>query len=250
MKVIFVGNGSSVKDYKAGSVIDEFDIVIRFNRGFLEGIDKYKEFVGSKTDIVVVHPGFIYPWGEGSSIDSSIKEWKWEEKIKHVNMKVMLSIGLHPENFVSKSDGIYDIMKRTGLSDSDFCYAYDFFRCAESFKYNKYFKDKWDIISIDAPRNLKNIVDFKDTWPSTGLCGIYYVADKLTTAAEAVNGSAVKFYSYGFDGADKKYKYYHYFNHTDKRTTEFHWRPDRKDHSLDAERECLDILKEQFNIKE
>ena len=48
MRVIFIGNGSSVKDYKAGSIIDEFDVVIRFNRGFLEGIDKYKEFVEQK----------------------------------------------------------------------------------------------------------------------------------------------------------------------------------------------------------
>ena len=242
MKVIFVGNGSSVKDYKAGSVIDEFDTVIRFNRGFLEGIDKYKEFVGSKTDIVVVHPGFIYPWGPDSFIDSSIKEWKWEEKIKHVNMKVMLSIGLHPENFISKDDVIYDTVKRMGLSDSVFCYTYDFFRCAECFKYHKFFEDKWDIIPINAPKNLKNIANFGETWPSTGLCGIYYIADRLRDATE--------FYLYGFDGADKKYKYYHYFNHTDTRTTEFHWRPDRKDHNLNAEKECLDILKEQFNIKE
>ena len=81
MRVIFIGNGSSVKDYKAGSVIDEFDIVIRFNRGFLEGIDKYKEFVGSKTNIAIVHSGFIDTDGR-KSIDSIVKKWNWIEKIK------------------------------------------------------------------------------------------------------------------------------------------------------------------------
>jgi hypothetical protein len=244
MKVIFVGNGSSVKDYKAGSVIDEFDIVIRFNRGFLEGIDKYKEFVGSKTDIVVVHEGFIYPDGPEPKIDSAVKEWNWDEKMVNTDM-VHTVITDVPEVHVMDENS-QSRAKDLGVTSSDLCYIDRLIRCREAFKYNKCFEGKYVIMPRNVSRNLKNIVDFGETWPSTGLCGIYFNADKLVS----IGGNSVEFYTYGFDGADKKYKYYHYFNHTDTRTTEFHWRPDRKDHNLNAEGKCLNILKEQFNIKE
>ena len=48
MKVILVGNGSSVVDYKMGEYIDsEFDLVYRINRFKTEGFEKY---VGSRVD--------------------------------------------------------------------------------------------------------------------------------------------------------------------------------------------------------
>ena len=48
MKVILVGNGSSVGDYKMGEYIDsEFDLVYRIKRFKTEGFEKY---VGSRVD--------------------------------------------------------------------------------------------------------------------------------------------------------------------------------------------------------
>jgi hypothetical protein len=48
MKIIVVGNGTSVLDYKKGKQIDAFDIVVRFNNYKLKG---FEENVGTKTDI-------------------------------------------------------------------------------------------------------------------------------------------------------------------------------------------------------
>ena len=60
-KVLVIGNGSSTKDYKFGNKIDDYDIVVRFNRGYFQGIKGYEEYVGKNTDILVVHDGFAKP---------------------------------------------------------------------------------------------------------------------------------------------------------------------------------------------
>ena len=45
IKVLVIGNGSSTKDYKFGNKIDDYDIVVRFNRGYFQGIKGYEEYV-------------------------------------------------------------------------------------------------------------------------------------------------------------------------------------------------------------
>ena len=44
-KVLVIGNGSSVREHKLGNKIDSYDVVVRFNRGYLEGIKGYEEYV-------------------------------------------------------------------------------------------------------------------------------------------------------------------------------------------------------------
>ena len=61
MKTLIMGNGSSVREHKLGNKIDSYDVVIRFNRGYFEGIKGYEEYVGSKTDILIIHDGFAKP---------------------------------------------------------------------------------------------------------------------------------------------------------------------------------------------
>lgn len=242
MRVIFIGNGSSVKDYKAGSIIDEFDVVIRFNRGFLEGIDKYKEFVGSKTDIAIVHSGFIDNDGE-HNIDSIVKKWNWIEKIKETD-KLQVVIANMPDSVVTNSE--YDLVANDlGISKSDFTYVGRGIRTSQILKNFKFFNKKWSIIPRTVSLNLQKIVNFGESWPSTGLCGLYINAYNYRSKFN----DSVELYSYGFDGADKQYKYYHYFNHTDTRTTEFHWRPDRIDHNLISEIQCFSIIKKDYNIR-
>ena len=50
MKVIIVGNAGSLLDKENGHLIDEFDVVIRFNDFRIRGYEKY---CGTKTDVVV-----------------------------------------------------------------------------------------------------------------------------------------------------------------------------------------------------
>lgn len=50
MKVIIVGNAGSLLDKENGHLIDEFDVVIRFNDFRIRGYEKY---CGTKTDIIV-----------------------------------------------------------------------------------------------------------------------------------------------------------------------------------------------------
>jgi hypothetical protein len=248
MKAVIIGNGSSVKDYKAGSIIDsEFDIVIRFNRGFLEGVDKYREFVGSKTTTVVVHSGFIYPDddnGKRSTINTAMDAWNWDKKMKQVNT-IQLAIANMPESVIT-DPRLTATSKDMGINKSDFVYAGRAFRCQEAFHHHKCFREKHKTIPRVVSKNLQKAVNFGQTWPSTGLVGLYYNADLL----RVLHSDSGELYMYGFDGADKKYKYYHYFDYSDKRTTEFHWRADRVDHNLDSEIHALQLIKDTFNIKE
>lgn len=49
MKILLIGNSGSVLNHKIGHIIDQYDIVCRFNNFELKG---YEEYVGSKTDWV------------------------------------------------------------------------------------------------------------------------------------------------------------------------------------------------------
>ena len=75
MRVIIVGNGTSVLKNKQGKFIDEHDIVMRLGGYRIEG---YEDFVGSKTDI----------WSNGVS---TIKIWKYfNENVINKHLWIML----------------------------------------------------------------------------------------------------------------------------------------------------------------
>ena len=43
-KILIIGNGSSIREHKLGDKIDsDFDVVVRFNRGYFEGIKGYED---------------------------------------------------------------------------------------------------------------------------------------------------------------------------------------------------------------
>jgi len=54
LRVAVVGNGTSLLDAPSGQLIDDHDIVIRFNQPVLK--EKYQAFTGSKTDALVISP--------------------------------------------------------------------------------------------------------------------------------------------------------------------------------------------------
>ena len=74
MKTLIIGNGSSVREHKLGNKIDSFDVVVRFNRGYFEGIKGYEEYVGSKTDVLIVHDGYAKPDYLTDGILNSVKD--------------------------------------------------------------------------------------------------------------------------------------------------------------------------------
>ena len=48
MKTLVIGNGSSVREHKLRNKIDSYDTVIRFNRGYFEGIINYEKIFKNK----------------------------------------------------------------------------------------------------------------------------------------------------------------------------------------------------------
>ena len=195
MKTLVIGNGSSIREHKLGTEIDSYDVVVRFNRGYLEGIKGYEEYVGSKTDILIVHDGYAKPDYITNDILNSvytilvtIPKFKFNNEIQRI-----------------QSYGWGEKVK---------------------ILYEKY-EDE-----------LREMSDFGTTWPSTGLIGLYSMClshDDITI--------------HGFDGWNKAYKYYHYFDEYKTRTTENAWRENRTDHKLSAEIECVTKLIEKYNLK-
>ena len=195
-KILVIGNGSSIKEHTFGKKIDsDFDVVVRFNRGYFEGIKGYEDSVGSKTTFLIVHDGYAKP------------EYLTDDILNSV-YKVLVVIPKFK------------------------------FEC-EAQRINSYgWGDKVEIIHHKYEDELKEKSDFGNTWPTTGLVGLYSMCgtyDDITI--------------HGFDGWNKAYEYYHYFDKHKTRTTENAWRENRTDHKLDAEIECITKLIKKYNLK-
>ena len=56
---------------------------------------------------------------------------------------------------------------------------------------------------------------------------------------------------HGFDGWDKAYEYYHYFDNNERRTTEWFWsrNKNKSDHKIDSELKCITEIIEKYNLK-
>ena len=55
-------------------------------------------------------------------------------------------------------------------------------------------------------------------------------------------------YIHGFDGHSKEYKYIHYYDTKETRTSEHAWRSGRTDHNLQKEKDYLDYLVKQKKV--
>ena len=65
MKVIIIGNSSSILESKNGKLIDSFDIVIRLGQFVISGHEKH---VGTRTDICITR------WGKYTKIDPTERD--------------------------------------------------------------------------------------------------------------------------------------------------------------------------------
>lgn len=112
-RVAIVGGGDSVLKEPLGTYIDGFDVVVRVNKG-VEVIDEQKEYVGTRTD-VLVHSFFQDKSGIGQSY-VTLDLWK-----KHSVEKVVFCYNLYNslygvqlQNFLFSDKGnhtVYDLSK-------------------------------------------------------------------------------------------------------------------------------------------
>jgi hypothetical protein len=84
VKIILIGNGSSVLDRKFGEFIDSFDRVVRFNRYLLNG---YEKFVGTKTtdwyNTQFIEKNSFRFLGEFDSF--TFHSWRWDKECERFN---------------------------------------------------------------------------------------------------------------------------------------------------------------------
>ena len=115
-KVIIVGNGSSIFEKEYGSKIDSFDLVCRMNRGYFEGRKGYEKNVGERTDILIVHDGFMTEEYLSDEVSNSLKKifvgtptFKWESevnRIKNSYSEHLDKIEFIPTNYETKLKNI------------------------------------------------------------------------------------------------------------------------------------------------
>ena len=71
--VLVIGNGPTVVDKLSLAIIDNYDIITRINRGYFEGIERYKDIIGTKTDYLYIHDGFCTnEWFNTRSINPTV----------------------------------------------------------------------------------------------------------------------------------------------------------------------------------
>jgi len=69
-KVLVIGNGPTVVDKLNLDLISKYDIIVRINRGFFEGVERYKDVIGTRTDLLYIHDGFCTgEWFGKRSVD-------------------------------------------------------------------------------------------------------------------------------------------------------------------------------------
>ena len=201
MKVILVGNGSSVMEYQAGPIIDSFDVVVRFNRFRVKG---YEPNVGTKATDWVTH--------------DSATQW--------MNGKVEDVYASDPE-VLNSFNNIY-------INVPKFKFQQEVNRISQI----SYLKDNVQIIDSSVEDMINEVVDFTPAWPTSGLVAIALFSSMYE-----------EIYIHGFDGHDKKYQDYHYFDKNDPtRTTEYAWRENRTDHNLIKEQEYLSKLPQKVKV--
>jgi len=119
MRVILVGNGTSVLDHNYGRVIDSFDFVVRFNDFVIEGFEKH---VGTKTNCWITHDAYhiktiknfdriiVHTWDERQS--SLVAELSEHKEIELIKKYEVLKI---PSEYPSTGlIGIYKFIKEFG----------------------------------------------------------------------------------------------------------------------------------------
>lgn len=135
-RVVIVGGADSVLKEKNGKQIDEYDVVVRVNKG-VEVIDTQKDYVGTKTD-VLFHAFFDNANDPGKS-PITVDLWK-----KHHVKKIIYS-----NNHKVSTDGMYNFLNFVRKTNAKL-------KCTE----------------VTEDLYYKNIEAIKPYWPTTGFIAI------------------------------------------------------------------------------
>lgn len=136
LKVLLIGNGSSVMEYEAGPIIDSFDVVVRFNRFRIEG---YESKVGTKTTDWVTHDSAPNAWMAGKVDECYASDPEVLDSFNNVYIYIPAFKFQYEANRISNLPNI---------------------------------KDNVQIIDRSVEDMINNVVNFEPAWPTTGLVAI------------------------------------------------------------------------------
>ena len=168
MKVIIVGNGSSVLDKELGNYIDsEFDLVYRCNRFRTKGFEKN---VGTKVDgWFIGDVGLQWLSSPSDDIEGSVRY----KDFKHVF------------TYAPKFKHNKDVLNVISESDKSEC--------------------NLQLLSTKYEDELKSLASFGHSWPTTGLITIQFLLEKYGKIyLHGFDGCSKKYeYIHYFDGGDE-----------------------------------------------
>ena len=134
MRVLLMGNGSSILDYEYGDIIDsKFDLIFRINRFRTIGFEKY---VGKNTDAWI-------------TVDY-VADWI-------VNQTQL-------DNCEASNLNVLDEIQSVYFFIPEFKYSYEYDRISKL----GLDREKYQILPVSIEQNINSVVDFKPQWPSTG----------------------------------------------------------------------------------
>jgi len=135
-RVVIVGGADSVLKEKKGNYIDDFDVVVRINKG-VEVIESQKDYVGTKTDFLF--HAFFDNKNEVGHSPITLELWE-KENVKNL---------VYTNNHKCSKDGMYNFL-------------------------NFIWKSKGKLKCTEVPQNLykKNNNAIKPFWPTTGFIAI------------------------------------------------------------------------------
>lgn len=148
MKIILIGNAELKQDEKFGSLIDEFEVVVRINR---YKVETFEENLGTKTNIWAMNR--TLPFNRAAVPFDFQKEFKVRKKVSK-DLEYALMISYMPnDNEYSKVSQL--VQKVENL------------RLADTISQSKFVRDKWKIL-VTQPF-------YK---PATGIVSILYFIEK------------------------------------------------------------------------
>jgi len=206
MKILLMGNGSSVMDNEFGEKIDnDFDLVYRINRFKTKG---YEKNAGTRVDAwFLADNGVQWLENETEKIEGSSR-WNDFKYVYFVSPKFKHDMNL-------QTDECQRVLK--------FC--------------NKY--EDIQLLPSTLEDEINSEINFSPVWPTSGLVAIQFLVNSYD-----------QIYIHGFDGHSKNYKYTHYYDTKETRTSEHAWRGGRIDHNLQKEIDYMNYLKEQKKVIE
>jgi len=116
--IIIVGNSSSLLNNNNRTLIDDYDIVVRINRGYQYGRSLYSEHIGSKTNILSI--GVKTANQANKIIGSNVVDYILMPIIHSENLSWSNTYHVAPDAYNILKQSLGDIKPSTGISTYNF----------------------------------------------------------------------------------------------------------------------------------